>query len=100
MEREKQRNIPEQEKIQDLRTSFFAWFDTANVPEKDIENEFQNLVDAYGSKERFYHTLEHIRAVLEFVKARTDQLQDRRSVELAVWFHDAVYDTKAQDNEE
>ena len=58
------------------------------------------MVDAYGSKERFYHTLEHIRAVLEFVKARTDQLQDRRSVELAVWFHDAVYDTKAQDNEE
>lgn len=100
--KQEQSQVVEQEQsTKDLRTKFFALFDQIGVPEKkDIENVFQVLVTAYSSKDRFYHTLEHIRSVLKFIEMQSDQLQDRRSVELAVWFHDAVYDTKANDNEE
>jgi predicted metal-dependent HD superfamily phosphohydrolase len=42
---------------------------------------------------RHYHTLAHLAAMLAIVRPWP-------VVELAVWFHDAVYDPRATDNEE
>ena len=49
---------------------------------------------------RAYHTLQHLRecfAQLAPVESCAEHLAE---VELALWFHDALYDTRAQDNEE
>ena len=48
---------------------------------------------------RHYHTLEHVNAVLDQLHAVRDQLQHPADAELAVWFHDAVYDPTRSDNE-
>lgn len=66
----------------------------------DLLGTFRQLEDAYGEPQRHYHTLAHIDACLsEFLPAY--ELADEPSaVELAIWFHDIVYDIHRTDNEE
>jgi predicted metal-dependent HD superfamily phosphohydrolase len=59
---------------------------------------FADLVARYGEPGRYYHTLDHILAVLD----RIDTLwpDAPQALSLAVWLHDIVYDSRATDNEE
>src|SRR5262245_61110287 len=60
----------------------------------------EQLRAAYSEPHRHYHNLRHIAECLgEFEPVRT-LAQSQEAVELALWFHDAVYDTTAADNEE
>ena len=61
------------------------------------EAEFQRLAAAYQAPTRHYHTLQHLANLLHRLDAI--ELQDRAVVELAVWFHDAVYHALKPDNE-
>jgi len=61
------------------------------------EAELAQLAAAYNAPERHYHTLQHIENLLNRVGAAA--LQDAVVVELAVWFHDAVYSALRSDNE-
>jgi predicted metal-dependent HD superfamily phosphohydrolase len=56
------------------------------------------LLEAYAAPVRFYHTRTHLAAVLRALDAGTET--PPASVVLAAWFHDAVYDPRAGDNEE
>jgi predicted metal-dependent HD superfamily phosphohydrolase len=58
------------------------------------------LVRAYAAPERHYHNLAHIEAMLELMRTHKVALSDPAAVEAAIWFHDAVYDTRRHDNEE
>jgi predicted metal-dependent HD superfamily phosphohydrolase len=63
---------------------------------------FLGLRAAYDEPSRAYHTARHIGACLRLldepeVKALATHLPE---VEAAIWFHDAIYDTHASDNEE
>lgn len=60
---------------------------------------FRQLSEAYGASGRHYHGLPHIRALLDAVAQHPTLIQDREVVELAIWFHDAVYSTRRDDNE-
>lgn len=61
------------------------------------EAAFQELAAAYQAPTRHYHTLQHIAALLNRVEAA--DMQDPTVVQLAVWFHDAVYNALKHDNE-
>lgn len=61
------------------------------------EAELQRLMTAYQSPSRHYHTLQHIETLLQ--RLAGTELQDRSVVELAVWYHDAVYNALRSDNE-
>lgn len=61
------------------------------------EAELTRLAAAYDAPGRYYHTLQHIENLLNRVAAHP--LHDPVAVELAVWFHDAVYDPLRPDNE-
>ena len=61
---------------------------------------YERLADAYAEPQRHYHNQQHIAECLaEFDQARSWARQPA-AVEFALWFHDAVYDPKAGDNEE
>jgi len=63
------------------------------------DSEFARVVRAWRSFGRRYHTLEHLGACLvEFDGAR-HLAQSPAQLELALWFHDAVYRTWRKDNE-
>ncbi len=61
---------------------------------------YDRLVAMYSEPHRHYHNLGHIADCLaEFDHAR-ELAREPLTVELAIWFHDAVYDPRAADNEE
>ena len=47
-----------------------------------------------------YHTLTHIENCLDELSCVPDAALDRDALRFALWFHDAIYDTHAHDNEE
>ena len=61
---------------------------------------FNQLVRAYGEPQRHYHTLQHLRECLAHWEAASALARQPEQVELALWFHDAVYDPQRSDNEE
>ena len=58
------------------------------------------LVGIYTRPDRHYHDLRHIKAMLALAEGHANEISDREAVEAAIWFHDAVYDTRRADNEE
>ena len=57
------------------------------------------MIAAYSEKQRAYHTVQHLYECLVLLESIRADLKDAYSVELALWFHDAVYDPQAKDNE-
>jgi len=57
------------------------------------------LVAAYAEPQRKYHSLQHLTECLEWFERVRELSRHAFEVELALWFHDAVYDVKASDNE-
>ncbi len=60
---------------------------------------FDALVSCYAEPHRAYHTLEHLRECFEHLDGAAAHAERHVEVELALWFHDAIYDTRALDNE-
>ena len=58
------------------------------------------LLDRWHEPHRHYHTVDHLAAVLSVVDAHANEAEDARSVRLAAWFHDAVYNPRGSNNEE
>jgi len=54
---------------------------------------FDRLAAAYGEPHRRYHTLAHIVEMLDCLDQSRHLAVDEDAVALAVWFHDAVYDS-------
>ncbi|AMR26638.1 hypothetical protein A0257_05645 [Hymenobacter psoromatis] len=61
------------------------------------EAEYQQLVAAYSDASRHYHNLAHV-AKLQQQIARFP-VQDATVLNLAIWYHDAVYNALRHDNE-
>jgi predicted metal-dependent HD superfamily phosphohydrolase len=59
-----------------------------------------DLVRRYEEPHRRYHTTAHLAEVLDQVDALAAEADDVEAVRLAAWFHDAIYDPSAGDNEE
>jgi predicted metal-dependent HD superfamily phosphohydrolase len=66
----------------------------------DADDVFQELHGLYSEPGRFYHTPEHIEHCLRQLDQAASHLDDPDSVEIAIWFHDLIYDTRASDNEQ
>ena len=50
------------------------------------------LLARYREPQRRYHTLQHLSECLGHLEAVLDQVPDPAAIELALWFHDAVYE--------
>lgn len=60
---------------------------------------FDQLDRLYGEPHRRYHTAGHIEHCLRQLDLAADRMDEPDAVEMAVWFHDAIYDIPAKDNE-
>jgi predicted metal-dependent HD superfamily phosphohydrolase len=58
------------------------------------------LVRRYSEPQRVYHNLSHVMALLRHADAERAHIHRPDVVEFAIWFHDAIYDTRAYDNEQ
>jgi predicted metal-dependent HD superfamily phosphohydrolase len=60
---------------------------------------FEHLNAAYSQPHRKYHTVQHLRECFALYDSIPASPAKTVHVELALWFHDVVYDPKATDNE-
>jgi predicted metal-dependent HD superfamily phosphohydrolase len=58
------------------------------------------VLSHYSAEGRFYHNLHHVAELLRLLTGFEHRFDDCDAVRFAAWFHDAVYDTKRDDNEE
>lgn len=73
-----------------------AWQTLHATPPQGLQ---QALLAAYAEPQRHYHTLQHLGECLAHFETVAYQARHPGDVEIALWFHDAVYDVKGKDNE-
>ena len=79
----------------DLWISFFSHLGAKGEPGQ----VFADLDGRYREPGRFYHTWEHVIDCLGKLDATRSLCDSPLAVELALWFHDAVCNPRADDNE-
>ena len=60
---------------------------------------YEKLAAMYGESWREYHTMAHIDCCLEYFDRCQHVASDPDAIEMAIWFHDCIYEVGAQDNE-
>jgi len=61
---------------------------------------FDRVRTAWGSERRSYHCVEHLVDCLRELDGAGARVPSADLAELALWYHDVVYEPRAQDNEE
>ena len=64
-----------------------------------IEEVCRFAFAGYSEKHRAYHNLGHIGALLFQAENLKENIKDRESVGLAIWFHDVIYQPRSSQNE-
>ena len=63
------------------------------------EELYHRVVACYSEPHRKYHTIQHLNECLTHLESVGVLADHADEVELALWFHDAIYDTSRKDNE-
>ncbi len=87
------------EKHDALQQSWVRLMARYGVAPADAYPPFDLLAASYSSAGRYYHDLEHLSEVFKVAGRLALFCDDPHALQLAIWFHDAVYDTRATDNE-
>ena len=72
----------------------------ASLGAKADQETFQDLLTRYSEPSRFYHDKSHVAECLTQFQKYRRHAENPGEIEVAIWFHDAIYDTTANDNEE
>jgi predicted metal-dependent HD superfamily phosphohydrolase len=84
-----------------MRTSLDHWLPLAERTGivGDASGWHERLVKAYGEPWRAYHSLQHLEECLGVLDEVKGFMQKPDLIEMALWFHDVVYDPKSGENE-
>jgi predicted metal-dependent HD superfamily phosphohydrolase len=76
------------------------WFELCNRESIPAKMEmWQAIVLFYDIETRAYHNLDHIASCLKQLDEWPNEVPERSAVEVAIWFHDIIFDTRRSDNE-
>ncbi|PNK61009.1 hypothetical protein [Psychrobacter sp. FDAARGOS_221] len=60
---------------------------------------WQDICHHYSEPQRHYHTLTHLAQMFHQFDKHQNQLHNPNAIELAIWYHDIIYDPTQTDNE-
>ena len=83
---------------QALHANWTAAWQALGVAAPDDALRFE-LQRRYGEPQRHYHTMQHLGECLAWFDREQALAERPGEVALALWFHDAIYDVHAHDNE-
>jgi len=87
------------EKHESLQQGWVRLMARYNIALVNAYPVFDLLVAAQSSPDRYYHNLEHLGEMFRVAGRLAIFCDDPQAIQLAIWFHDAVYDPRAKDNE-
>ncbi|MFD1261212.1 HD domain-containing protein [Entomomonas asaccharolytica] len=61
---------------------------------------FIKLVNYYSQPDRHYHTLQYLQECFCYFDLVKDQAEMSPIIEMALWFHDAIYNVRGHNNEQ
>jgi len=61
---------------------------------------WDSIVTLYSEKDRHYHNLQHIADCLHKLDQWPGYVPEKNAIELALWFHDIIYETQRADSKE
>lgn len=76
---------------------WFRLMQSIGLPQS--EECFDSLHAAYSERHRHYHSVSHIKAMLHHLDSVLSLVEHPQEVELAIWFHDAIYKPLSSTNE-
>ncbi len=82
-----------------LASSWRDLMQCCGLPESRAAPFLAQLLAGYGEAHRAYHNLRHVAAVLDVLSQHRARVSQSELLQLAAWYHDAVYDPRAKDNE-
>jgi len=65
-----------------------------------IQSYWLEIKKQYETVERHYHNLTHLKNILEELNEIRTEINDWETILFSVFYHDIIYDARAQDNEE
>ena len=86
-------------KFNGLQKRWFSLLHRAGVTENQ-DKGYNELIHFYAEKQRAYHNLVHLAHTLREFDAVVDSIKNPEQLEFALYYHDAVYNPHANDNEE
>lgn len=81
-----------------LKSSWDRWWGEIGAQGKGLAL-MQKLISAYEEPQRKYHTVQHLTECLDLFSRHRQIAAEPAEVEATLWFHDAIYDVTAHDNE-
>ncbi len=60
----------------------------------------QKIIKLHNQHHRKYHTIQHLAECIKHLQNNYSYISNPEEIEIALWFHDAIYDIHATDNEE
>ncbi|MBB5036435.1 HD domain-containing protein [Prosthecobacter dejongeii] len=84
----------------DIQLSRWSHLWKAIPAEGDGHSCFGDLVNAYSQPHRHYHNLRHLSECLAELDEVKSLAHDPLALEVALWFHDAVYDSQSSSDNE
>jgi len=82
-----------------MKDEWLALMASLAVDETTAVTLYADLTTRYEADGRYYHNLSHIQHMLQTIRSMPADDYDETAVQLAVWFHDVIYDPRAADNE-
>ncbi len=73
---------------------------TILCPQNSGNSLKQKIIRLYNDPRRKYHTIQHLAKCIELLQTNHLCTINVTEIEIALWFHDAIYDLHATDNEE
>lgn len=90
------------QKVEILKKRFIALWNADNNP--DSKNDalvvWQQLAAYYSGQGRHYHNLNHLLHCVEQMDLALAFIDDPKAMELAILFHDVIYEASGTDNEQ
>lgn len=74
--------------------------DAARFSASEAPEIFNNLIARHGEPQRHYHGASHLTALFDLLTKHAPNVGSGSPNRLAVWWHDAIYNPTAKDNEE
>ncbi|MEM9255706.1 MAG: hypothetical protein AAGA91_09670 [Pseudomonadota bacterium] len=84
----------------DLQQRFCTLWERCSGESAPSTQVWTLLSEHYREPHRFYHNLQHLRHCLSQLDAAREQIAELDATEMAIWFHDVIYEYGARDNEE